>query len=44
MVCNDNDHGTTHAYIHPLRQPNHILPYKYLDQICHAGIKPSTVT
>ena len=32
------------AYVHPLRQPKHILPCKYSDQICHAVIKPRTVT
>ena len=44
MVCKNHHGGTTEAYIHPPRQPNHILPCKYSDQICHAVIKPRTVT
>ena len=44
MVCKDHNKGSTSAYIHPLRQPNHILPCKYSDQICHAVIKPRTIT
>ena len=44
MVCKNHHGGTTNAYIHPPRQPNHILPCKYSDQICHAVIKPRTIT
>ena len=44
MVCKDHNKGSTSAYIHPLREPNHILPCKYSDQICHAVIKPRTIT
>ena len=44
MVCKDHNKGSTSAYIHPLRQPNHILPCKYSDQICHAIIKLRTIT
>ncbi len=44
MVCKDHNKGSTSAYIHPLRQPNHILPCKFSDQICHAVIKPRTLT
>ena len=35
MVCKDHNKGSTSAYICPLRQPNHILPCKYSDQICY---------
>ena len=44
MVCKDHDKGSVKAYIHPPRQSNHILPCKYSDQICHAVIKPRTIT
>ena len=44
MVCKYHNKGSTSAYIHPLRQPNHILPCKYSDQICHVVIKPRTIT
>ena len=44
MVCKEHCQGTTKAYVHPPRQPNHILPCKYSDQICHAVIKPRTIT
>ena len=44
MVCKEHNGGLTKAYVHLLRQPNHILPCKYSDQICPAVIKPHTTT
>ena len=44
MVCKEHHQGNRLVYIHPLRQPHHILPCKYSDQICHAVIKPRTIT
>ena len=44
MVCKEHHQGNCLVYIHPLRQPHHILPCKYSDQICHAVIKPQTIT
>ena len=44
MVCKEHHKESTQAYVHPLCQPNHILPCKYSDQICHAVIKPRTIT
>ena len=44
MVCKDHNNGCSQAYVHPPRQPNHILPCKYSDQLCHAVIKPRTIT
>ena len=44
MTCKDHDHGCNKCMIHPPRQPNHILPSQYSDQICHAVIKPRTIT
>jgi hypothetical protein len=44
MVCKDHNEGSKFAYVHPPRQPNHIFPCKYADQICHAVIKPRTIT
>ena len=43
MVCKYHNKGSSSDYTHRLRQPNHILPCKYLDQICHAVIKPRTI-
>ena len=44
MTCKDHDSGCKKCMIHPPRQPHHILPSKYSDQICHAVIKPQTIT
>ena len=44
MTCKDHDSGCKKCIIHPPRQPHHILPSKYADQICHAVIKPRTIT
>ena len=44
MTCKDHDSGCKKCMIHPPRQPHHILPSKYADQICHAVIKPQTIT
>ena len=43
MVCKNHHLGSTKLYVHTLRQPNHILPSKYSDQIYHAVIKPQTI-
>jgi hypothetical protein len=44
MVCKEHNGGSAKAYVHLLRQPNHILPCKYSDQICPAVIKLRTIT
>ena len=44
MTCKDHNMGCPKCMIHPPRQPNHILPSKFSDQICHAVVKPRTVT
>ena len=44
MTCKDHDKGCPKCMIHPPRQPQHILSSKYPDQICHAVIKPRTVS
>ena len=44
MVCKDHNSGSRHLYLHPIRQPEHILPCKFSDQVCHAVIKPRTIT
>ena len=36
MVYKDHNHESNFAYVHTPRQPKHILPCKYADQICHA--------
>ena len=43
MVCKNHHRGSTKLYVHTLCQPNHILPCKYSDQMCHAVIKPQTI-
>ena len=44
MTCKDHNNGSISLFLHPPRQPNHILPCKYSDQICHAVIKPRTIS
>ena len=44
MTCKDHDGGSKQCMIHPPRQPKHNLASKYSDQMCHAVIKPRTVT
>ena len=44
MTCQDHDKGCPRCMIHPPRQPNHILSSKYSDQLCHAVIKPRTIS
>ena len=44
MTCKDHNDGSTSCMIHPPRQPLHILPSKFSDQLCHAVIKPRTVS
>ena len=44
MSSKDHDKGSTTKCMHPPQQPGHILPCKYSDQICHAIIKPRTIT
>ena len=44
MVCKDHNSGHPHLCIHPIRQPGHILPCKFSDQMTHAVIKPRTIT
>lgn len=42
-TCSNHNRGTTKFYLHPPRQPVHILPSATSDQLCHAVIKPRTV-
>ena len=44
ISCKDHDKGSTTICINPPWQPGHILPCKYSDQICHAVIKPRTIS
>ena len=44
MVCKDHNSGSRHLCLHPIRQPEHILPCKFSDQVSHAVIKPRTIT
>ena len=43
MTCREHDDGTTKSYIHPPRQPHHIIPRQMGDQLCHAVIKPRLI-
>ena len=43
MTCKDHNSGSTTLFIHKPRQPDHIFPCKYSDQICHAVIEPRTI-
>ena len=43
MTCREHDDGTTKSYIHPPRQPHHIIPSEKGDQLCHAVIKPRLI-
>ena len=44
MTCQDHNKGCPRCMIHPPRQPHHILSSKYSDQMCHAVIKPRTIS
>ena len=43
MTCREHYKGTGKMYIHPPRQPHHILPSKSGDQLCHAIVKSRTI-
>ncbi len=43
LTCRNHDGGCKKSYIHPPRQPNHILPSRQGDQLCHAVIKPCLI-
>ncbi len=43
LTCRNHDGGCKKSYIHPPRQPNHILPSRQGDQLCHAVIKPRLI-
>ena len=44
IVCKEHNEGSTKAYVHVLRQPNHIIPCKYSDQICPAVINTRNIS
>ena len=43
LTCREHDGGTKKLYIHPPRQPHHIIPSHKGDQLCHAVIKPRLI-
>ena len=43
LTCRDHNKGCKGYMLHPPRQPNHILPSKHPDQLCHAIVKPRTI-
>ena len=43
LSCKKHHGGCKQNYIHPMRVPNHILPSRHGDQLCHAVLKPRTV-
>ena len=43
MTCREHDGGNKKLYIHPPRQPHHIIPSDKGDQLCHAVIKPRLI-
>ena len=43
LSCKKHHGGCKQNYIHPMRVPNHILPLRHGDQLCHAVLKPRTV-
>ena len=43
LTCRNHNGGTDKHYIHPPRQPYHILPSAKGDQLCHVCIKPRTI-
>ena len=44
MTCKDHNNGDPCLMIHHTRQPNHIIPSRYLYQMCHSVINPGTIT
>ena len=43
LSCLKHNNGCKHNYIHPMRIPNHIIPSRHGDQLCHAVLKPRTI-
>ena len=43
LTCNEHNGGTHKLYVHPPRQPYHIIPSEKGDQLCHAVIKPHLI-
>jgi len=43
LTCRDHENGSRLKMIHTCRQPNHILPAKLSDQLCHAVIQSRTI-
>lgn len=43
LTCCHHNNGTTKFYLHPPRQPKHILTSKRGDQLCHAVVRPRTI-
>ena len=43
LTCNEHNGGTHKLYVHPPRQPYHIIPSEKGDQLCHAVIKPRLI-
>ena len=43
ITCKYHNNGDPHFMIHPPRQPNHIIPSRYSDQMYHAVINNRTL-
>ena len=43
ISCRNHHGGTSKYFIYPPRQPGHILPAPYADQMTHTVIKPRTI-
>ena len=43
LTCREHDGGCKKIYIHPPRQPNHIIPSEKGDHLCHVVIKPRLI-
>ena len=43
LTCNEHNGGTHKLYVHPPRQPYHIIPSEKGDQLCHDVIKPRLI-
>ena len=43
LTCREHHGGSKKAYIHPPRQPHHVIPSKSGDQLCHAVMNPRLI-
>ena len=43
LTCREHDGGSKKAYIHPPRQPHHVIPSQKGDQLCHCVVKPRLI-